>query len=170
MILEKRGQEVFGMSFGMIFTIILIIAVVSVGIYAIVSFIGWSNCQKIANFYDKLQSEVTIAWSSRNYDQVPNNLFVPSGITKVCFGTLDQTAVGDDETIKRSYTYIYRSKPPNVFLYPSKKACDGVLDRVTINNLNTSSFFCVPVNKPNGKVEVKISFREENSFVSVTKP
>ena len=60
--MNKRGQ--IDISFGMIFSIILIIAVVGVAFYVINNFIELKKCTEIGLFYDDLKKYIDEAWQS----------------------------------------------------------------------------------------------------------
>ena len=82
MIKQKSGQ--MKISFGMIFSIILIIAFIAFAIYAISIFLGVSDEVKIAKFVDDLQNDIDKRWQSEHSSQqISYNL--PSKIEKVCF-------------------------------------------------------------------------------------
>ena len=82
---NKRGQ--LQISFGMIFSIILIIAFIAVFIYVITIFMGWKKCASTGLFKEDLQSTVNNAWQSDQYQDVfpKSQSIVPSGITQICF-------------------------------------------------------------------------------------
>ena len=72
------------LSFGMIFSIILIIFFIVFAFYAIQKFLGISDEVKMGKFKDNLQSDVEKMWkSSQGSQEVEYNL--PSKINKVCF-------------------------------------------------------------------------------------
>ena len=63
--MEKRGQ--IQISFGMIFSIIIIIAIVAVSIYVITIFLDFNKCGKVVLFYEDLEEEIQKAWESPSY-------------------------------------------------------------------------------------------------------
>ena len=67
----KRGQ--LQISFGMIFSIIIIIAFVAVFIYAITIFMGWKRCAETGLFKEDLQSA-----------QFPNGNSVTKNLMALC--------------------------------------------------------------------------------------
>lgn len=78
----KRGA--LNLSFGMIFSIILIIAFLVFAFYAIKTFLGVSDAAKIANFRENLQNDIDEMWrSSGGVQEVSYSL--PRQIEKVCF-------------------------------------------------------------------------------------
>tara|TARA_Y100000034_G_C6899961_1_gene415836 strand:- start:1950 stop:2444 length:495 start_codon:yes stop_codon:yes gene_type:complete len=164
--MNKRGQGVFGMSFGMIFSIIVIIAIIGVAFYVITFFLDLGNCSEIGFFYDDLQEEVDRAWQGGASQDVFSKA-LPSGISHVCFGDLNTAGLlGKDEEIRDELFYSVRDDM-NVYMYPSRKACDGDLAYYDLEHVSLEGFFCVePLN---GKVEVKISKEVTDALVKVEK-
>lgn len=80
--MKKRGQ--MKISFGMIFSLILIAAFIAFAIYAISIFINVSDEAKIATFIDDLQKDVDRVWKSAEGSQ-PREYTLPSKIEKICF-------------------------------------------------------------------------------------
>jgi len=79
---NKRGQ--INLSFGMIFSIILIIAFVVFAFYAIKMFLGLQESAKIAKFRENLQEDVDDLWKGTQGIQKVTYT-VPNKIHKVCF-------------------------------------------------------------------------------------
>jgi hypothetical protein len=80
--MKKRGQ--LDLSFGMIFSIILIIAFIAVGFYAITKFLDLQKTIQIENFLLDFQNHVTDMWKSPQGSQ-PRTYSLPTKITSVCF-------------------------------------------------------------------------------------
>ena len=78
----KRGQ--FEMSFGMIFSIILIIIFIAFAFYAIIKFLDLQDTIKISQFENNLQSDINKVWQSPEGSQNVEYL-LPTKITSVCF-------------------------------------------------------------------------------------
>ena len=128
--MQKRGQ--MKMSFGMIFSIILIIIFLSFSFSAIKKFIGISNAAKLAQFKDDLQEDMDRLWrGSRGNQTLTYNL--PSKITYVCFANYSEGERGDGsiyyDEMERSFFEI-----ENMFLYPPESS-EG-LEATKINHLN----------------------------------
>lgn len=154
--MNKRGQ--IDISFGMIFSIILIIAVVGVAFYVINNFIELKKCTEIGLFYNDLKKYIDEAWQSTIHkDTFPNGKYpaiLPSGIEMVCFGDIAQ-AQQEYNDIKKSFI----NSNGNVFLYPAQKACDSSLSSIKLEHVKTDNFFCIPV--VDSKIELKT---EKNQF------
>lgn len=154
-----RGQ--LQISFGMIFSIILIIAFVGVAIYAITTFLSIGKCGQIGLYYNDLQDEVNKAWQS----EISRSVFkssVPGGIEQVCFGNLTQ-AVRLDSREEYSFLVRYTNSKGNLFMFPPNKACDDQLSSTNIEHALTDEFFCVA--KQEGEVEVRLIKEEGENEV-----
>lgn len=71
-------------SFGMIFSIILIIIFISFAFFAIKKFIGIQDAMKIGQFGNNLQSDIDKLWRGSQGSQEVE-YFLPSKIESVCF-------------------------------------------------------------------------------------
>ena len=83
--MEKRGSV--QLSFGMIFSIIIIIVTVSIAFYVIAYFLDLRKCTEIGLFYKDFQDKIDDIWKS----EFASEEFVgrlPSGIDGVCLGNL----------------------------------------------------------------------------------
>ncbi len=149
--LNRKGQEVFGMSFGMIFAIILIIFIIATAFYVIRYFLNLQNCTETSFLYDNMQKEVDRAWKSNIYSDKFSSR-VPSGIEAVCFGDLN---AGADSSIKREIGDSVVGNNKNVFLYPVSKSCGVKLASYNLKNADISGFFCI--NTKSGKLEVNLT-------------
>lgn len=79
---KKKAQ--MKLSFGMIFSIILIIIFISFAFYAILKFLDLQDSVKIAQFGDDLQSDIDKMWrGAQGEREVDYSL--PTKITSVCF-------------------------------------------------------------------------------------
>ncbi len=169
--MQKRAQTVFGMSFGVIFSIIIIIFILAVAIYAINYFLGANNCAKVGLFFSDLQDEIDKAWTSGSYqDKFEGTL--PNGIEVLCIGKLFGTDPLDPnyQEIKSDLELQYSgSGEANIFLHPTEKACDGrlfsqILKHVDIQPLN--KFSCAPLT--DSKIFINLQKGTTDSLVKVT--
>jgi hypothetical protein len=163
--MKKRGD--LNISFNMIFSIIIIIAIIAVAFYVINSFMDLSKCSQAGLFYDDLKNYINKAWQAGMHkDKFEANL--PSGIENVCFGTISQSADKDSAEIKKEITkYFINEAKNNVFLYPLNKACDGELSSIKLEHIETANFFCVPVK--DGKITIHSEKTQFDSAVKITK-
>ena len=79
---EERGQ--MQLSFGMIFSIILIILFVAFAFFAINKFLGLQRIAQVGQFVDGLQTDVDKIWKGSQGSQEVQ-YFLPKKIKKVCF-------------------------------------------------------------------------------------
>lgn len=78
----KRGQ--MKLSFGMIFSIILIIIFIGITFYAVIKFLEFQDTVKISQFQNNLQTDIDKMWkSSQGSQEVEYSL--PTNIDAVCF-------------------------------------------------------------------------------------
>jgi hypothetical protein len=155
----KRGQ--LQMSFGMIFSIILIVAIVGISAYFLINFLRLGKCTEVGLFYNDLEVEVEKGWKSTIYSKNFESAKLPSEIEMVCFGDLNQGYSGEYEE-EFDFLYRYRSQDKNLFLYPPQEACNINLAYFNLEHVAIEDFFCVePVN---GKIKVSM---EKNQFDAV---
>jgi len=152
----KRKKAQMEMSFGMIFTIILIVAFLGFTFFAITKFLNYRDKLQIAQFGTGLQDNVNTLWrsseGSQNYEY---NL--PGKVQAICIWNYHaQPSAGMTEVkndIERDYT-----GEENTFFYPHESS--GNLEALTIKNLDvekttkTENPYCLK-NK-NGKVSLVI--------------
>jgi|SRR3989338_872168 len=140
--MNKRGQDVFGMSFGVIFSIILIIAIIGVAVFAINHFLGLSNCTKLGLAYKNLQDEVDEAWTSGIYRDT-HEIKLPGNIDHICFGDISVQSTGTEEEIRQNIEEFYFGDGTHtVFVNPPEKACDGDLATYKLEHVDIEGFFC----------------------------
>ncbi len=158
----KKGQ--IQLSFGMIFSIIIVVATVAIGFYVITYFLNLSSCTKVGLFWDSLNKEIDKAWNSDMTETVFKG-DLPSGITKACFGNFSQQYAPSDsaqfEELKR-----YEAANRNAYLYPPGKACDVAF--FNLKHAKTNEFFCAPVSS--GKASIKLSKTSFDALVRLSKP
>lgn len=94
--MEKRGQ--MKLSFGMIFSIILIIIFIAFAIYAINIFLGIQKNASSGKLFNDIQRDVDKVWNS--FESLEGfEYFLPRGIDSVCFVNFDSDARGIAENL-----------------------------------------------------------------------
>ena len=88
--MNKRGQ--LHISFGMIFSVIMIIIFISFAFFAISKFLGIQRNIQINQFYDDLQNDINAVWNSPQSNQ-EKAYTVPSSIEKICFVNSDNNMI-----------------------------------------------------------------------------
>lgn len=80
----KNKSGVLDLSFGMIFSVILIIIFLAAGFYAITKFIALQQSIQIEKFMSDFQNDVDAMWKSPQGSQQVSYI-LPTKITSVCF-------------------------------------------------------------------------------------
>jgi hypothetical protein len=133
------------LSFGMIFSIILIIIFMAFTFFAIKKFLELQDTMKVTQFKEDLQSDIDKAWKSESVSQKVSYV-LPQKIEKVCFS---------------------RDEDPNLYFSPS------VFDGKNMKNLNlekitgVKTYSCFDVTK--GKISFTLSKEYGEQLVMVTK-
>lgn len=117
----KKGQ--IEISFGMIFSIILIIAFIVVAVYAIILFMKTKDCTEIGLFKNDLQEAVNSAWNGE-YTDTSLKRSLPEGIDFVCIVDSENQTKGNYAGYLKNVSN-FGSKGFNIFFWPIKKACKG---------------------------------------------
>jgi hypothetical protein len=165
----KRGNKgQLKLSFGMIFSIILIIIFLGFAFYAIKTFLGVSDSAELAKFSDDLKSDIDTAWKSAQRSK-PVEYNLPSSVDYVCFVDFDSTRRGMNENLyselKRNY---FGSE--NLIFYP---LISSDLNSLEIEHIDLSKItldenpFCLQ--NSNGKVQMTIQKNYGDSLVTVIK-
>ena len=163
---NKKGSGIFGMGFGMIFSIILIVFFVIVAFIAIKAFMDTQKCAQIGLFVTDLQGEVDKTWNSQKSDfEFKSRL--PTKIKYVCFADLskDITATGRVGDIGRELG-VYKGHIANFFLYPTEPACNMVfheIDHIDIDKIisENKNPYCIPVDSGVIKMPINKDFNEK---------
>ncbi len=162
--MRKRGQ--IQLSFGMIFSIIIIVASIAVAGYIIVKFLDIGANVSCKLFYSDLQKKIDKAWnedlSSSIYDGK-----VPAGISKVCFGNYTQKTLEQKDQEIRDEIEFFAKKGNNLFFYPIKNNCKESEFEYQLKHIDTNGFFCVNVIE--GKASLKINKEINDALVEISK-
>ncbi len=152
-----RGKRGIELSFGMLFSILIIAATIAVAFYVINYFLDLKKCTEIGLFTRDLQNKVTEAWNS---DSVKDSFtgFLPGNIDKVCIGNLNLGKETEEyELLKR-----YKDETANLFFYPPPKTCE--IKYANIEHAEISGFNCTLVK--NGRASLRL---EKDSFDNLVK-
>lgn len=169
MVNHKRGQT--KLSFGMIFSILLIIFFLAFAFYGIKKFMSISDVAQLTQFKDKVQEDVNKLWKGSQGSQTVE-YSLPSGIQKICFiDYSDPNPKGRNSLI---YTELRNNfmEFENLFFYP-KGSSEG-LDSFELKHLNLEESvieenpLCFDNEK--GKVYFRIEKDFGESVVRITKP
>ncbi len=166
----KRGLKKAQMklSFGMIFSIILIVVFLWFSIYAIQKFLGIQRSIQITTFSENLQNDINKMWrgsqGSQEYEYV-----LPKRIKKVCFVDFNQSSRGRDKDIYSDLKMAYFGSE-NMIFYPVGSG-EG-LDSKEIKHINIERItsadnpFCIDNIK--GKIKMTIKMMPGENLVTIT--
>ncbi len=142
-----RGKKGFELSFSVIFSIIVIAAILAVAFYTIGYFLKLKNCTELGLYARDFQSKIDDAWNADSVNDLFTG-FVPSGVDEVCVGDLEEAGIGTrDSALKR-----FQGTGANLFYYPVPSSCD--LRYGKLEHVQFPSFTCVEVIE--GKAGFKI--------------
>ena len=161
---SRKAQ--FQISFGIIFSIILIIAFIAVSFYVIKIFLGFRTCGEIGRFYQELQSSIENAKRSPETSQV-FSAAMPSSVEYACIADLSKSARGQKSGLYEEISLVNK----NLALYPKTK-CSGLggIDLIGIDIANITlneNPFCVKTEK--GKISLKIEKALYERLVKVSR-
>ena len=163
--MEKRGQGIFGISFGALFSIFIIIAILAVGFFVIRSLLDVNDCAEIGLFKKELQAQIDDAWASGSVDKnwpSSDTVKFPNDLEAICFGTLSLPVDGTNNYFYSKIVPLNTPSEANIYFYPPEICKDlfyNELEKVHFNN-----FFCI--NATNGKLEdpIKLRYNDRNDL------
>lgn len=160
----KRGQIQF--SFGMIFSILIIVATLLTAGYVIVNFVLLKDDASCKVFYGRLQERIDDVWkgegASINTEREPLPV-LPGKVKNVCFGNSTQIVLNEKyKDIYEEASY-YGNKADNLFFSPRGSCGEDISHK--LNHVKIEGKFCAPVVK--GKVELIIKKEISESLVNL---
>jgi hypothetical protein len=162
--LSKKAEGVFGMSFGMIFTIILIVFFFSAAFIGIRAFLNFQTQAEIGLFFQDFQEKIDEAWNSQSSSYTFNTT-LPSGIKYICLINVSAPTKNAANIEKEIFTYVkrgYTDPQKNFYLYSPDK--DYGMNWAGIKHIQMaeSNPQCIPVE--DGFVSIKIERNFEDKF------
>jgi hypothetical protein len=165
----KRGKKgIMQLPFSMIFSIILIIAFVSVAFYVMGIFLGWWSCANTGLFAKDLQDDINLAF---NQDETSETFVgkLPGKLDYVCFVNSEEEGRGDFSEYYDEFER-YGVLDSNMFFVPIKKTCKAQkffeikhVDIKKITEKNNPMCF----KNIGGRVEIKIEKGFYDSLVNL---
>ncbi len=145
-----RGQQILGLSFGVIFSIFLIIFFIVIAFIVIKNFLQVQNCTRIGLFLEKFKADVKKTWNS----QIDSHVFrgdLPSKIEYVCFVDITESVEGEFDYMENTVS-LYKDKDVNLFFYPFSSACEMPFHNIPHLDIDfiiafNENPFCIEVNK-----------------------
>lgn len=152
----EKGIKIKGqmkLSFGMIFSIILIVMFISFAFYAIQKFLEVQRVAQVGQFVDNLQSDVDKLWTGSQGSQEVEYI-LPNKIKDVCLIDYSSKIITNKD-FSRELKQIYENQ--NIFFYPYDF---GTLDSMEIKHINiqkiTEEENPLCFENKNGKVKITI--------------
>lgn len=133
--INKKAEGAIGMSFGWIFSIILIVLFIFTAIYAIMAFKNMADCTRVGSFYQALQDRIDEAYSSSS-SSFEMEVDIP-GVEMLCFANLSEKVTGSLAVYEE--ISIYEGLDANTFILPMDKACDMPFDHIEHINLTKTT-------------------------------
>jgi hypothetical protein len=166
--MENKKAEIFGMSFGMIFSIILIIFFIAGAFIAIKAFIGWQKTAQMGLFARDFQAEIDDAWNSEKTSFV-FNYSLPSYVNYVCLADFSSNPKNANNVETGIYQNIKEegySVEKNLYFYKNERP--RVIQKAVIKHIDLSKKnpICFKVSK--GKISVKIEKKSGNPLVEIS--
>lgn len=165
--MTKRGQ--MQLSFGMIFSIILIIVFLSFAFFAIKKIIGIGSSAQIAKFEESFQADIDKLWvASRGSQQ--EEYFLSDKITQVCFVDYFADERGTNQDLYDELQQFYFGSE-NMFFYPSS-ASQG-FESAVINHIDLSTIiarenpYCIATS--DGKVKFTLKKDFDETLVTISR-
>lgn len=158
--MASRGE--LSLSFGVIFSLIIIIAIIGVGFYMISYFLSLKECTELGLYKRDLQLRIDDAWHSEEVSDSFEGT-VPSFLEKLCFGNLSQGSAREEyQTLKR-----FDEPGANLFYYPLPSGrCDVTYGE--LKHARFTGFTCITVN--DGKAKVNLIKNTFDTTVLVCDP
>ena len=149
--MRNNKDAKFQISFGMLFSIIIIIFTIAIAVYAINYFLKLKSCTELVGFYDSLKENVDRVYAS-NFAEQTLKLSVPGETLEVCFGNISEAKTRYPDEYKELERLSTRGY--NVYLYPSVKKCSQTQPGIKIDRVYVDKFFCQDI--MSNKLDIKL--------------
>ncbi|MBU2053009.1 MAG: hypothetical protein KJ721_02055 [Nanoarchaeota archaeon] len=168
----KRGKNPraqMQLSFGMIFSIILIIVFIAFAFFAVKKLLGMQDSIKVGQFADKLQSDIDKIWKGSQGSQM-ETYTLPSKIEFICFVDYSSSRRGPKQSYYGELKQVYY-EGEDMILYPIGSGAGS--DSFKILHLNIEKItdnenpYCIENKK--GKVELIIEKDFGENLVGITR-
>ena len=158
--MAKKGQ--MKISFGMIFSIILIIMFISSAIWGIKAFIGVKDKLLLTDFKEDLQADVNGLWKATSSGNVNREYILPTSVKEICFVDTDSKIDDSDKYFELHLV----SNEHNIAFYPADFGVQNSFDLLhfDLENLKENPY-CVQ--NTEGKVRVSLIKEKGETLVKV---
>jgi len=165
---NKKGDGVFGMSFTMIFSIILIVVFILVAFMGIRSFLNFQKAAQLNMLANDLQRDIDEAWNAGESSTIfKGNL--PAGVEYICFINWNNSTFNSNAIEKNIFQEIRLkgiTASDNFYIYAPNKNYALKSKQIKHIDLNTKNPNCMKV--INNKVSIKITKTFDNPLVVVS--
>ena len=162
--MQKKKDGQLQLSFGMIFSIIIIIATIMVAFYFIQKILAAQECTKIELFKSDMQDSIEKMWRSP-FGSEKFISTLPAGIKKVCVGSVTLAPAMYSKVVEAVDPYL--DPDENLMFYPPKEACSGRFAATKLMHIKDDSFICADAVK--GKVSFTLLKGKAENLVLVQK-
>lgn len=150
------------LSFGMIFSIVLIIVFLGFAFYAIKMFLNLGESTKIGRMTNSLQEDVDKIWEGSQGSQEVE-YYLPTKVAAVCFVDYSSPAIGKNSNLYQTLKQVYYEYE-NMIFYPigSAEGLDALeIKHLDIENITlTENPFCIENSDGKIKMIIKKNFSE----------
>jgi len=159
---DKYGQ--IKLSFGMIFSIILIIIFIAFAFYAIKMFLDFRDSTNVKLFFDDLQTDVDKMWRSTQGSQEGEYRVVKSA-DLVCFVDFNSGSTARDDIYNE--LELISTGDNNFFVYPGKGDNGFQMAHIDIEKITSEKNpYCINVVNGKAKLIIKKDYGESLVVVS----
>lgn len=155
---STKAQNVLGMPFSVIFSIILIVFFIVIAFIVIRAFLDSKNCAQEGIFIDNLKEDVKKAWNEAK-NEFTFKADLPTGIDYVCFVDFESNLKGPHSNDDVAWNIgVYTDSGSNLVFYPREKGCNmphHFIDHLDIEAITTvENPYCISV--VDGKINIRI--------------
>ena len=160
------------LSFGMIFSIILIIIFISFSFVAIKKFLTLGDVAQISKFTADLQNDINRAWKGSQSSQ-EKEYRLPTKIEFICFANYSNYPSGERREYKEYFSELkqFHQEYENLFFYPvgsSEGSNSKEIKNINLNEIvKRDNPFCIKNDK--GKITLRIVKQYGEDLVTITK-
>lgn len=165
----KNKKAQMNLSFGMIFSIILIIVFIAFAFYGIIKFLDYQKKIQIGQFTMDLQEKVNKMRSATEGSNILSYT-LPTKINYICFTDFSKPANGPKASFYDDFQLVSSGEEKNMFFYPIS-ASEGYelnLKNIDINNMTKQENpYCIESIK--GKIKIGIRIGIGETLVTLTR-
>lgn len=167
--MNKRGQ--MELSFGMIFSLFLIIIFIAFAFYAISKFLSLSDSAVIGKFKESVQNDIDKLWKGSQGVWSPKSGYtLPKGIELVCFADFSEKAKGNKKDIYVKLNQLSSGGDRNMVFYPNGAGTglnSFTMEHIDIKKITlTDNPYCAENKK--GKVMLTLNKEFGENLITIT--